>query len=131
MIPKIQEWVDNLSLFQGMELYEYIVKDLGEKLQRDPLSQELCTPQTKVTKCQYDMFVDYEDGKWKAYSNALTASGYAYILTDIYNSIDNETASKLKLEDFDPLQMTTILSMNRATGFAQMVQIMSDRAKLL
>ena len=131
MIPKIQEWVDNLSLFEGMELYEYIVKDLGEKLQRDPLSQDLCTPLTKVTKCQYDMFVDYEDGKWKAYSNALTASGYAYILTDIYNSIDNETASKLKLEDFNPLQMTTILSMNRATGFAQMVQIMSDRAKLL
>ena len=58
-------------------------------------------------------------------------AGYAYILTDIYNSIDNDTASKLKLEDFNPLQMTTILSMNRATGFAQMVQIMSDRAKLL
>tara|TARA_B100001778_G_scaffold134247_1_gene110575 strand:- start:4435 stop:4830 length:396 start_codon:yes stop_codon:yes gene_type:complete len=131
MIPKIQEWVDNLSLFQGFELYEYIVKDLGEKLRLDPLSQELCTAETKVTKCQYDMFVDYEDGKWKAYSNALTASGYAYILTDIYNSIDNKTASKLKLEDFDPLQMTTILSMNRATGFAQMVQIMSDRAKSL
>ena len=131
MIPKIQEWVDNLSLFQGMELYEYIVKDLGEKLQRDPLSQELCTSETKVTKCQYDMFVDFEDGKWKAYSNALTASGYAYILTDIYNGIDNKTASELTLKDFDPLQMTTILSMNRATGFAQMVQIMSDRAKSL
>ena len=131
MIPKIQEWVDNLSLFQGMELYEYIVKDLGEKLQRDPLSQELCTLETKVTKCQYDMFVDFEDGKWKAYSNALTASGYAYILTDIYNGIDNKTASELTLKDFDPLQMTTILSMNRATGFAQMVQIMSDRAKSL
>ena len=77
------------------------------------------------------MFVDFEDGKWKAYSNALTASGYAYILTDIYNGIDNKTASELTLKDFDPLQMTTILSMNRATGFAQMVQIMSDRAKSL
>ena len=45
--------------------------------------------------------------------------------------IDNKTASELTLADFDPLQMTTILSMNRATGFAQMVQIMSDRAKSL
>ena len=40
----------------------------------------------KVSRCQFDLFVDWENGKFKAWSNAMIAAGYAYVLLDIFNS---------------------------------------------
>ena len=130
---KITEYSNNLDLLRemtadGTEVFQYIL-DLGKKLQGNALSEERRTPDNQVTKCQFDMYVDYEDGEWRAYSNGMISSGYAYILLDVFNSVSPEEAAEVKMEDFEPLGIQDLLTMNRATGFYQMIDIMRRNAQ--
>jgi len=130
---KITEYSKNLDLLREMtadktEVFQYIL-DLGKKLQSNALSDERRTPDNQVTKCQFDMYVDYEDGEWRAYSNGMISSGYAYILLDVFNSVSPEEAAEVKIEDFEPLGIQDLLTMNRATGFYQMIDIMRRNAQ--
>ena len=130
---KITEYSKNLDLLREMtadktEVFQYIL-DLGKKLQSNALSDERRTPDNQVTKCQFDMYVDYEDGEWRAYSNGMISSGYAYILLDVFNSVSPEEAAEVKIEDFEPLGIQDLLTMNRATGFYQMIEIMRRNAQ--
>lgn len=129
---KIQEYRKNIDTLREMtgdetQVFEYMI-DLGKKLQKDPLSEEKRTEQNKVTRCQFDMYVDLEDGVWRAYSNGMISSGYAYILLDVFNAIDADEASQVKLEDFNELGIKDLLSMNRANGFYEMIDIMRRNA---
>ena len=130
---KITEYSKNLDLLREMtadktEVFQYIL-DLGKKLQSNALSDERRTLDNQVTKCQFDMYVDYEDGEWRAYSNGMISSGYAYILLDVFNSVSPEEAAEVKIEDFEPLGIQDLLTMNRATGFYQMIDIMRRNAQ--
>ena len=130
---KIQEYKNNLDLMRSMtadgtEVFHYII-DLGKKLQGNPLSEARRTSDNQVTKCQFEMYVDYEDGEWRAYSDGMISSGYAYILLDVFNSVSPEEAAEVKMEDFEPLGIQDLLTMNRATGFYQMIDIMRRNAQ--
>jgi len=130
---KITEYSKNLDLLREMtadktEVFQYIL-DLGKKLQSNALSDERRTPDNQVTKCQFDMYVDYEDGEWRAYSNGMISSGYAYILLDVFNSVSPKEAAEVTMEDFEPLGIQDLLTMNRATGFYQMIEIMRRNAQ--
>jgi len=129
---KIETYRSNLNLLRemtadGTEVFQYIL-DLGKKLQSNSLSEERRTTDNQVTKCQFQMFVDYEDGEWRAYSDGMISSGYAYILLDVFNSITPDEATKVTMEDFEPLGIQDLLSINRATGFYQMIDIMRRNA---
>ena len=92
---KLNEYKNNieeLKAVESLEVYRWLMS-LGEKLNEDPLSKERRIEQNKVKRCQFDLYVDYEDGKFKAWSKAMVAAGYAYVLIDIFNS--------LSIDDFD------------------------------
>ncbi len=129
---KINQYRENFDMVRELSndntaVFEYII-DLGKKLQADPLSEEKRTEHSRVSKCQYDLFVDWENGKWHAYSNGLISSGYAYILLDVFNSIPLEEVNKVTSESFEPLGISQLLSMNRSDGFYQMIEIMKRNA---
>jgi sulfur transfer protein SufE len=98
---------------------------LGRKLQDDPLSEERRVPENQVTYCQYELYVDREDDRFKAWSDALIASGYAYMLLDIFNS--NDSSGPIDPKEFKILGMESLLSMNRQGGFFQMLEMMNNR----
>ena len=102
---------------------------LGEKLNEDPLSKDKRTEQNKVKKCQFDLFVDYEDGKFKAWSKAMIAAGYAYVLVDIFNSLSIDERKKITVEHFKKIKMDELLTMNRKTGFFEMIEMMIGKLK--
>jgi sulfur transfer protein SufE len=108
-------------------VFGYII-DLGKKLQSNTLSERKRTENSRVNKCQYDLFVDWEDGEWKAYSNGLISSGYAYILLDVFNSISLEEVNEVTTQSFEPLGISQLLSMNRSDGFYQMIEIIKRNA---
>ena len=83
--------------------------------------------ENKVSRCQFDLYVDFEDGKFKAWSNAAIASGYAYILLDIFNSLPPHLATKITVEDFQQIKLDKLLTMNRTTGFYQMIEMIIKR----
>jgi sulfur transfer protein SufE len=128
---KLNEYKNNIEELQAvesLEVYRWLMS-LGEKLNEDPLSKEKRTEQNKVKKCQFDLFVDYEDGKFKAWSKAMIAAGYAYVLVDIFNSLSIDERKKITVEHFKKIKMDELLTMNRKTGFFEMIEMMIVKLK--
>jgi sulfur transfer protein SufE len=128
---KINEYKNNIEALQAvesLEVYRWLIS-LGEKLNEDPLSEMKRVEKNKVKSCQFDLFVDYENGRFKAWSKAMIAGGYAYVLIDIFNSLPLEEAKKTTLEDFKKIKLDELLTMNRKTGFYEMIEIMIRKLK--
>ena len=126
---KLNEYKGNieaLQLIDKLEVYRWMIS-FGKKLQEDPLSEERRTEENKVSRCQFSLFVDWEDGKFKAWSDAMIASGYAYILLDVFNSPPIEEAKQITTDHFKKIQMEQLLTMNRQNGFYQMVEMMINK----
>lgn len=109
----------------GYEVYRWMIS-LGKKLQDDPLSEEKRIDENRVSRCQFSLFVDREEDKFKAWSDAMVASGYAYILLDVFNSAGGN-AKDITAESFNQLDMANLLSLNRQNGFYQMIGMMKER----
>ena len=129
MQEKIQEWRDTFELFDDdLMLYEHLI-DEGRKLRDDPLPENLRTEATRVSRCQYDLFVARHDNKFKAYSTGMIASGYAYMLADIFNSVTLEEVAQCNPKEIGlALGVKEILSAQRGNGFYQMMDLMKAQA---
>ena len=128
---KINEYkknIETLQAIESLEVYRWLIS-LGEKLNEDPLSEIKRIKKNKVKNCQFDLYVDYDNGRFKAWSKAMVAGGYAYILIDIFNSLPLEEAKKITVEDFKKIKMDELLTMNRKTGFYEMIEIMIRKLK--
>ena len=120
--------IESLKAIESLEVYRWLIS-LGEKLNDDPLSEERRTIKNKVKSCQFELFVDYENGRFKSWSKAMVSAGYAYILIDIFNSLPIEEAKKITIEDFRKIKMDELLTMSRKTGFYEMIEIMIGKLK--
>ena len=120
--------IDTLRAVESLEVYRWLIS-LGEKLNQDPLSKEKRSEKNKVKSCQFDLFVDYEDGRFKGWSKAMVSAGYAYILIDIFNSLDLPEAKKITVDHFKKIKMDELLTMSRKTGFYEMIEIMIRKLK--
>ena len=109
----------------GYDVYRWMI-DLGRKLQKDPLSEERRIDANRVHRCQFSLFVDKEEDRFKAWSDAIIASGYAYMLVDVFNSAGGN-AKYITPESFDLLDIANLLSLNRQNGFYQMVEMIRSR----
>jgi SufE protein probably involved in Fe-S center assembly len=128
---KLDEYKNNietLKAIESLEVYRWLIS-LGEKLNDDPLSEERRTIKNKVKSCQFELFVDYENGRFKSWSKAMVSAGYAYILIDIFNSLPIEEAKKITIDDFKKIKMDELLTMSRKTGFYEMIEIMIGKLK--
>ena len=128
---KINEYKNNIEALQAvesLEVYRWLIS-LGEKLNEDPLSEIKRVEKNKVKSCQFDLFVDYEDGRFKGWSKAMVSAGYAYILIDIFNSLDLPEAKKITVDHFKKIKMDELLTMSRKTGFYEMIEIMIGKLK--
>ena len=120
--------IDTLRAVESLEVYRWLIS-LGEKLNNDPLSKEKRSEKNKVKSCQFDLYVDYDNCRFKAWSKAIVAGGYAYVLIDIFNSLPLEEAKKITVEDFKKIKMDELLTMSRKTGFYEMIEIMIRKLK--
>ncbi|OUW48486.1 MAG: hypothetical protein CBD56_02520 [Candidatus Pelagibacter sp. TMED196] len=120
--------IESLKAIESLEVYRWLIS-LGEKLNEDPLSKERRTDKNKVKSCQFELFVDYENGRFKSWSKAMVSAGYAYILIDIFNSLPIEEAKKITANDFKKIKMDELLTMSRKTGFYEMIEIMIGKLK--
>ena len=120
--------IESLKAIESLEVYRWLIS-LGEKLNDDPLSEKRRTIKNKVKSCQFELFVDYENGRFKSWSKAMVSAGYAYILIDIFNSLPIEEAKKITINDFKKIKMDELLTMSRKTGFYEMIEIMIGKLK--
>ena len=120
--------IESIQAIDSLEVYRWLIS-LGKKLEENPLSKDKHTEQNRVSRCQFDLFVDWEDNKFKAWSNAMVAGGYAYILLDIFNSSPIHEAKKITVDHFKKIKLDELLTMNRKTGFYQMIEMMMGKIK--
>ena len=59
----------------------------------------------------------------------MIAGGYAYILVDVFNAMTEDEAKKITVDDFKKMKLDEMLTMNRQTGFYQMIEMMLDKGK--
>ena len=120
--------IESIQAIDSLEVYRWLIS-LGKKLEDNPLSKDKHTEKNRVSRCQFDLFVDWEENKFKAWSNAMVAGGYAYILIDIFNSSPVHEAKKITVDHFKKIKLDELLTMNRKTGFYQMIEMMMDKIK--
>ena len=126
---KIEEYKTTIGVLESMdslEVYSYLMEK-GKALNKDALSVDRQIQENKVTQCMYDLYVDKEDGRFKAWSEATIAAGYAFILVDIFNCMTDEEARTVTVRDFEELELEKKLTMNRQTGYFQMIEIMINK----
>ena len=120
--------IESIQAIDSLEVYRWLIS-LGKKLEDNPLSKDKHTEKNRVSRCQFDLFVDWEENKFKAWSNAMVAGGYAYILLDIFNSSPIHEAKKITVDHFKKIKLDELLTMNRKTGFYQMIEMMMGKIK--
>ena len=128
---KIEEYKTTIGVLESMdslEVYSYLMEK-GKALNKDSLSVDRQIQENKVTQCMYDLYVDKEDGRFKAWSESTIAAGYAFILVDIFNCMTDEEAQTVTVRDFEELELEKKLTMNRQTGYFQMIEIMINKLR--
>ena len=128
---KIEAYKSNIETLESMdslEVYSYLMQK-GQELNKDALGESRRIQENKVTQCMYDLYVDKEDERFKAWSEATIAAGYAFILVDIFNSMTDEEAKTVTVKDFEKMELDKKLTMNRQTGYFQMIEIMLNKVK--
>ena len=128
---KIEEYkstIETLESIDSLEVYSYLMQK-GQELNKDALGESRRIQENKVTQCMYDLYVDKEDERFKAWSEATIAAGYAFILVDIFNSMTDEEAKTVTVKDFEKMELDKKLTMNRQTGYFQMIEIMLNKVK--
>jgi len=127
-LNEYKEHIETLKSIDELEVYNWMMS-LGAKLNDDALSEDKRIIDNKIKQCQFDLYVDREDNKFKAWSNGMIAAGYAYILLDIFNSLPAEGSKKITEEHFQTIKLDEMLTMNRKTGFYEMVGLMINKVK--
>ena len=127
-LNEYKEQIETLKSIDELEVYNWLMT-LGAQLNDTPLSEDKRTMANKVKQCQFDLFVDREDNQFKAWRNGMVAAGYAYILVDIFNSLPVSQSKQITEEHFKTIKLDKMLTMNRQTGFYEMVGMMINKMK--
>ena len=125
-LAEYRDYIESLNAISSYEVYRWIIS-LGKKLREEPLEKNRRIPTNRVTNCQSELYVDLDNGLFKAWSNALITSGYAYLLTDIFNHSSADEISEITPERFEALGLDNMLSMMRKAGFYQMIEMMREK----
>ena len=130
---KINEWADNLSLFDdGNERLVYLI-ELAKKA--TTLPYELRTDDRLVGGCMSKIWIDVGvvDDKVKVYydSDAMITKGITSIVADCFSDISVEEAKEIKHEDFQSLNIQQLLSQQRRNGLGNLIETIRQKVHVL
>ena len=119
---KIQEWADRLRPLSGMDRLEYII-ELGRKL--EPIDSELKTDTFRIHGCASNLWLiprfEKDTLSLSADADAFITRGTAYMVLDILSGQRYGSIKKIKREDFAPLGMAELLSVQRQNGLGLLI----------
>ena len=119
---KIQQWSDNLKPLSGTDRLEYII-ELGRKLL--PLDDKMKIDSFKIHGCASNLWLvprfEKDTLLLSADAEAFITKGTAYMVLDILNGQRYGSIKKIKREDFAPLGMAELLSVQRQNGLGLLI----------
>jgi len=128
---RIQDIKEQLDFFDDeLEKYEYII-DLGKKLPL--LDEEYKIEKYLVQGCTSLVWLvcEYDNGKlyFKADSEAMIVKGLVYIVTSIFEAINVSDIKNFNMDLLLSLELNEIITPNRQSGVAGMVDKIINYAK--
>ena len=119
---KIEHWADNLKLLSGTDRLEYLI-ELGRKL--TPLDDKLKIDSFKIHGCASNLWLvprfEKDTLLLSADADAFITKGTAYMVLDILNGQSYGSIKKIKREDFAPMGMVELLSVQRQNGLGLLI----------
>ena len=123
IIDKIQEMGDNLKLLEGHDRLHYLI-DKAKDI--DPLPESAKTDENRIRGCASKLWViggTRKDGtmNYQVDGDAHISKGTAKVVTDIVNGEPRSEVANLTVENFTPLGIKELLTMQRQNGLGELI----------
>ncbi len=130
---KINEWADNLNMFEdGTDRLAYLV-ELAKK--STTLPKELRTDDRLVGGCMSKIWIDVgvvEDNVKVYYdSDAMITKGITSIVADCFSDIPVTEAKKITHDDFQSLNIAQLLTQQRRNGLGNLIETIRQKVYVL
>ena len=130
---RIQEWADNLDLFDnGTDRLTYLV-ELAKK--STTLPKELRTNDRLIGGCISKIWVDVGlvEGNVKVYydSDAMITKGITSIVADCFTDIPLAEAKQITFDDFEKLGIQQLLTPQRRNGLGNLIETIRQKVHML
>ncbi len=127
---RIQAKGDDLKMLQGHDRLAYLI-DIAKDV--EALPNEVKIDQNKIRGCASNLWLiggAKEDNTmiYKIDADAFITKGTAKLVTDLCNGCPREEIKELKIEDFIPLGVRELLTMQRQNGLGSLIQRIVDIA---
>ena len=132
-MSKIQDWVEEFEIFDDvMDQYSYLI-DLAKE--QATLPSELRSDERLVSGCISSIWIDVGkvDNKTKIYydSDAMITKGITHVVCDCFDDLPVDDAKQITKADFEILNLEGILSANRRSGLASLIDTLQAKVQTL
>ncbi len=123
IIDKIKEMGDNLRMLEGHDRLHYLI-DKAKDL--EPLPEVVKTEENRIHGCASKLWLIggvRDDGTmmYQVDGEAHISKGTAKVVTDIVNGEHRSEVANLTVENFTPLGIKELLTMQRQNGLGELI----------
>ena len=123
IIDKIKEMGDNLKMLEGHDRLHYLIDKAKEV---EPLPESAKTEENRIHGCASKLWLiggTRDDGTMmdQVDGDAHISRGTAKVVTDIVNGAHRSEVANLTVENFTPLGIKELLTMQRQNGLGELI----------
>tara|TARA_Y100001937_G_scaffold127184_1_gene198651 strand:- start:2063 stop:2464 length:402 start_codon:yes stop_codon:yes gene_type:complete len=123
IIDKIKETGENLKMLEGHDRLHYLIDKAKDV---EPLPESAKTESNRIRGCASKLWIiggAREDNTmmYQVDGDAHISKGTAKVVTDLVNGEHRSAVANLKVEDFTPLGIKELLTMQRQNGLGELI----------
>ena len=123
IIDKIKNMGDNLKMLEGHDRLHYLIDKAKEV---EPLPESAKTEENRIHGCASKLWLiggTRDDGTmmYQVDGDAHISKGTAKVVTDIVNGAHRSEVANLTVENFTPLGIKELLTMQRQNGLGELI----------
>ena len=123
IIDRIKEMGENLAMLEGHDRLQYLVDKAKDV---EPLPESAKTEENRIHGCASKLWiiggVDADNNmRYQVDGDAFITKGTAKVVTDIVNGTDKTEVANLTVEDFTPLGIKELLTLQRQNGLGELI----------
>ena len=123
IIDKIKETGENLKMLEGHDRLQYLVDKAREV---EPLPDAAKTEDNRIRGCASKLWIiggaDTENKmQYQVDGDAFITKGTAKVVTDIVNGAHRSEVANLTVENFEPLGIKELLTLQRQNGLGELI----------
>jgi len=123
ILDKIKETGENLKMLEGHDRLQYLVDKAREV---EPLPEAAKTEDNRIHGCASKLWIiggaDTENKmQYQVDGDAFITKGTAKVVTDIVNGAHRSEVANLTVENFEPLGIKELLTLQRQNGLGELI----------